>query len=112
MADHNPLDSVFERLAGSESIAGDRASARLKARTFSALQRLQAESGPLRSVSETKVEGRALCVFEELVEILPAGEGVKSRNFCRVCHARVLGERFENPPIFWPHCPYVMFKKT
>lgn len=112
MADQNPLDAVFERLAKSESVAGERAPARLKARTFSALQRLQAQSGPLRSVSETKAAGRSLCVFEELVRISPAGEGIESRNFCRVCHARILGERFEKPPIFWPNCPYVMFKKT
>jgi hypothetical protein len=30
-------------------------------------------------------------------------------NPCRVCHARVLGERLERAPIFWPGCPYSEF---
>jgi hypothetical protein len=49
-------------------------------------------------------------VFEKLVQIAPLGEKAKSPFFCRVCHARALAESFENPPIFWPHCPYVAFK--
>jgi hypothetical protein len=27
-----------------------------------------------------------------------------------VCHARVLAERLEHAPIYWPHCPYVRFQ--
>jgi hypothetical protein len=32
-------------------------------------------------------------------------------NPCRVCHARLLAEQFESPPIYWPHCPYVSFRR-
>jgi hypothetical protein len=49
-------------------------------------------------------------VFEDLVQIAPVGESLKSRNPCRVCHARVLGENVEDAPIWWPHCPYVRFQ--
>jgi hypothetical protein len=32
-------------------------------------------------------------------------------NPCRICHARILGERLEKAPIFWPGCPYSEFHK-
>jgi hypothetical protein len=88
-----------------------RAPARLKSQTFSRLALAQAESGPLLSVTETKAAGRGLCVFEELVRIVPSGEEFKRRNFCRACHARKLAEVMENAPIYWGHCPYVEFQK-
>ena len=72
---------------------------------------VKAESGPLASLTESKARGGKLCVFEQLVRIAPLGETVKSLNICRVCHARVLAEHFENPPIYWSGCPYVRFKK-
>lgn len=90
--------------------APDRASARLKARVYSALVQRQSETGPLRSLTATFAEGRKLCVFEQLVRIAPVGEKVKARNICRLCHARVLAENLGNPPIYWPGCPYVDFK--
>jgi hypothetical protein len=87
----------------------DRAPARLKARVYSALVAAMAAGGPLRSLPETNASGRPLCVFEHVLCVVPV-ERVTSMNPCRVCHARVLAERLESPPIYWPHCPYVGFK--
>lgn len=87
-----------------------RAPARLKSRIYSRMIEGFAATGPLRSLTETKASGAALCVFEELVRIAPVGEAAKSKNCCRVCHARVLAERIESAPIYWPHCPYVRFQ--
>jgi hypothetical protein len=103
-------DSVSRAILSAEGPEAVRAPSTLKSRIFSVLQQEQSASGPLRSLTQTKADGRSLCVFEELVEIAPVGEGVKSRNPCRVCHARVLGERVEGAPIWWPHCPYVKFQ--
>ena len=63
-------------------------------------------------VAGPKASGHDLCVFEELVRIAPVGEAAKCLNLCRVCHARMLGEKLEHPPIYWPNCPYVRFKKS
>ena len=90
---------------------GECAPARLKSRLYSALVAEQAPSGPLLGLPATKAAGRPLCVFENLLEVVPGGERVTSMNPCRVCHARVLAERFESPPIYWPHCPYVDFRR-
>jgi hypothetical protein len=84
---------------------------RLKSRIFSAMVRVQQESGPLLSLTQTKEAGHALCFFENLVQIAPVGEAVKCLNPCSVCHARFLAERVEKAPIFWAHCPYVDFQK-
>jgi len=89
----------------------DRAPARLKSRIYSALVSCQASIGPLLSLSETKAAGRGLCVFESALCVVPAGERLNSLNPCRVCHARVLGERLESAPIFWRHCPYAEFHR-
>ncbi len=94
--------------AASES--GD-APARLKSRIFSRLNLEQAKEGPLASVSESKAQGRPLCVFEEIVEMAPTGEAIKRMNYCRVCHARVLAENMEKAPIWWAGCPYAQFQK-
>jgi hypothetical protein len=93
-----------------EGPQADRAPARLKARVYSALVVAQAERGSLRSLRDTHADGRPLCVFEHVVRAVP-GEGIASMNPCRVCHARALAERFETPPIYWPHCPYVEFTR-
>ena len=92
-----------------EHTTGERAPARLKSRIYSALVAEQAVSGPLLSLPATRAAGRPLCVFENLLQVVPAGERITSMNPCRVCHARVLAEYFEAPPIYWPHCPYVTF---
>jgi hypothetical protein len=89
-----------------------RAPSSLKARLYSALVREQQRSGSLASLNETVAAGYGICVFERLVQISPVGETAKSPFFCQVCHARILAERFDNPPIFWPHCPYVDFKNS
>lgn len=85
------------------------APARLKSRIYSALMQRETQTGPLRDVSETESAGGRLCVFEKLVEITPASASFKSLNYCRVCHARILAERLDRAPIYWPHCPYSAF---
>jgi hypothetical protein len=89
---------------------GRAAPSSLKAKLYSALVREQQKSGPLASLDETVAAGYGICVFERLVQISPVGERAKSPFFCQVCHARMLAEAFDNPPIFWEHCPYVAFK--
>ena len=88
-----------------------RATARLKAKIYSALIRRQEESGPLLSLTETREAGAGLCVFESLWEKLPVGHSAKCFNCCSICHARILGERVERAPIYWHECPYVAFGK-
>jgi hypothetical protein len=108
-----PEEQFIEKLASEvELTEPQRAPASLKARIYSALVQRQGAHDRLASLSESKGEGYSLCVFEQLVQIAPLGEAVKSLNFCRVCHARVLGEHFDHPPIYWSGCPYVRFKKS
>jgi hypothetical protein len=107
-------DRWFKELAAASDLdtaATVRAPARLKARIYSALVEAQASTGPLLSLSKVKAEGRDLCVFENLVASMPIGERLKMKNPCRVCHARLLGERLDRAPIFWPACPYADFHK-
>ncbi len=111
MSDVND-DREFSRMLAEPGEQTGRAPSSLKARLYTALVREQQASGPLASLDATVAAGRGLCVFEKLVQIAPVGEEAKRPFFCAVCHARVLGEHFENPPIFWPNCPYVAFKKT
>lgn len=109
-----PRDNEFlEGIAADLDLAEPmQASSRLKAKIYSALMKQQAEQGRLMSLTENAACGERLCVFEQLVQIAPVGETAKSLNICRVCHARVLAERFENPPIYWPGCPYVALKNS
>lgn len=112
MSSWMPEDEFFERVAsaGGADAEPAPAPARLKSRVYSALMLAEAAGGPLASFTETKAAGGGLCCFEELVRIAPVGERVKSLNICRVCHARVLAERLERAPIYWPNCPYVKFQ--
>ena len=106
-------EDFFTRLAElTDAVPGtaERAPSRLKSQVYSALVGAQAASGPLRSLPATKASGRPLCVFENVLGVVP-DERVTSMNPCRVCHARLLAERFESPPIYWPHCPYVDFQR-
>lgn len=106
-------DELLERVAHqSPPEEFGSAPSRLKSRIYSALVREQVESGPLLGFEATKAAGHDLCIFEEFVRVSPVGEAVKCANICRVCHARALAEQFENPPIYWPGCPYVSFKKS
>ena len=109
LTDSHEKDAFFEDLAAEIPVA--QAPARLKSRIYSALLLEQVESGPLLSLSECKSGGRALCVFEALVQIAPVGQTLDSINYCRVCHARVLAERMEHAPIYWPGCPYSGFQE-
>jgi hypothetical protein len=105
----------LERLAEAadfDAAPPERAPARLKSQIYSALVSKQSETGPLLSLAATKAAGSGLCVFEHGVASLPLGDRIGSMNPCRVCHARVLAERLEHAPIFWPHCPYADFHRS
>ncbi len=88
----------------------ERAPSTLMSRVYSALMLEQAADGPLLGLSECQNAGRELCVFETLVHIAPFARPAESLNYCRVCHARVLGERIEAAPIWWAGCPYAQFQ--
>lgn len=107
-------EHLLERLAATDvDTTLERAPARLKAKIYSALVTRLAETRPLLPLAASKADGGRLCVFEELLRALPVGEQQSERlgtmNPCRLCHARVLGERLEWAPIFWPGCPYSKF---
>ena len=103
-------EELLERLAAiDDSASADRAPARLKSKIYSALVSRLTETGPLLSLEAIRQSGAQLCVFEKVVTALPAGEQIGSTNPCRICHARVLGERLQWAPVFWPGCPYSEF---
>lgn len=105
------LDRQFAQLFA-PGTGEERAPSSLKARLYSALIHTQQQTGPLASLDASVEAGHGICVFEKLVQIAPVGEQAKTPFFCQVCHARVLAEHFDNPPIFWSHCPYVKFKAS
>lgn len=106
------LDSErqMRALLADDQYGSEPAPSSLKARLYSTVIRKQQESGPLASLDASVSAGNGICVFEKLVQIAPVPDLAKSPFFCQVCHARVLAEHFENPPIFWANCPYVRFK--
>jgi hypothetical protein len=108
MDDDRWLEQLAD-MADVDTAAPGRAPARLKARIYSALVNQQSEAGPLLSLAATKSAGSGLCVFEQAIASLPVGERIGSMNPCSICHARVLAERLDHAPIFWPHCPYAGF---
>lgn len=100
----------FQQLADATGLAGgERAPAHLKSRVYSSIVTDMSQSGPLLDLIGVKDAGGHLCVFEHALTMLPVGSGVRSMNPCRICHARVLGERLHHAPIFWPGCPYSEF---
>ena len=101
------FEKLMRESAEAEPVPAD-ASSRLKSRILSRLIEVEQAEGPLRVLSVNRARGDALCVFEHMVASLPSEE-LQSRNPCAVCHARVLGERVENAPIYWPGCPYAQF---
>ena len=106
-------DLWFEQLADATSeVSHERAPARLKSKIYSAIVVRMSEAGSLRDLADTKKAGGHLCVFENALTVLPLGKDLRSMNPCRVCHARVLGERMERAPIFWPGCPYSDFHQS
>jgi hypothetical protein len=105
------LDQWMQHLAAQSPLEQDEnPSSCLKSKIYSSLILAMQEQGPLLPLPETKQAGRELCVFEHLVEILPAPDAVQSLQFCKVCHAKALGEHVENAPIYWPGCPYCQFQ--
>jgi hypothetical protein len=103
-------DLWFERLTASTGdLAEEAAPASLKSKVYSSIVTRMTRPGPLLDLRETKKAGGHLCVFEHAVALLPVGTDIRSMNPCRICHARVLGERMEHAPIFWPGCPYSEF---
>ncbi len=105
-------DKEFGSLLSLTDSTTERAPSSLKARLYTSFVRKQAETGRLASLDTSVASGQALCGFEKLVQIAPVGEKAKSPFFCQTCHARVLAEHFDSPPIFWPNCPYVKFKQS
>ena len=103
-------DRWFERLAeAAADVAPERAPARLKSKVYSAVVARMAEDGPLLHLDDTKRAGGRLCVFEHALTFVPFGGDLGAKNPCRICHARLLGERVDHAPIFWPGCPYSEF---
>jgi hypothetical protein len=110
-----PEEELFETMAeraGDPEAGPLLAPARLKARIYSALIKRQQESGPLRSLAETKAGGAKLCIFEEAWTLAALGDEMKCLNLCRVCHARLLAEKMYKAPIYWSGCPYADFHKA
>jgi hypothetical protein len=105
-------DRWFEQLADLARIEQrERAPARLTSKIYSAIVRQLAAEGPLLDLKQAQRAGGRLCVFERALTMLPSDSGIPAMNPCRICHARVLGERMEHAPIFWPGCPYSEFHK-
>jgi hypothetical protein len=102
-------DWIDDLAAATRDPLPERAPARLKSRTYSGLVSAMAQSGPLLDLAATETHGGHLCVFEHALTMFPAGTRLGETNPCRVCHARVLGERLAHAPIFWPGCPYSEF---
>ena len=106
-------DLWFVQLAeATGAVTEERAPATLKSRIYSRLVARMAESGPLLDLIDTKKTGARLCVFENVLTLLPVGTDTRSANPCRICHARVVGERMQHAPIFWPGCPYAEFHRN
>lgn len=103
------IEQLLERVAALESDAApETAPPNVKSKIYSALVRRLADDGPLRTLQATKAAGGDLCPFEHAVGTLPESL-FGATNPCRICHARVLGERLRHAPIFWPGCPYSEF---
>lgn len=105
-------DKNFLNLFAGYGEQSERAPSSLKARLYTNFVRRQQESGALASLDRSVASGQGICVFETMVQIAPVGERAKSPFFCQTCHARILAEHFDHPPIFWPNCPYVKFKES
>jgi len=105
-------DMKFRDLFAGYGDQFERAPSSLKARLYTNFVHKQRESGALASLDRSVASGQGICVFETMVQIAPVGEKPKSPFFCQTCHARVLSEHFDHPPIFWLNCPYVKFKES
>jgi hypothetical protein len=103
-------DLWFQQLAEKTgNLIDEPAPANLKSKVYSSVVATMARSGALLDLRAVSEAGGHLCVFEHAIASLPIGAALRSMNPCRICHARVLGERLEHAPIFWPGCPYSEF---
>jgi len=104
------MDDKWDELltASADASSAPAVSSRLKSRLLSQLVRLEQAQGPLRILSDNKMLGDTLCVFEEIIAAMPSSD-LQSRYPCNVCHARVVAERVEKAPIYWPGCPYARY---
>jgi hypothetical protein len=110
MSDEQLFEQLAQAAEAEREQGGEAAPSTLKSRLFSMLNQLQAAEGGLEGVDDCRARGGDLCVFEQLVAVAPVGHDLKTKNPCRVCHARVLGENVEGAPIYWEGCPYVQFQ--
>ena len=101
------VDDIWEQSSDIELPA---ASSRLKSQLYSRMIATQELTGPLVQLGESKAQGRKLCVFEQIMAAAPV-KSLQEYQYCKICHARVLGEQVENAPVFWPNCPYAEFQK-
>ena len=101
------VDDIWEQSSDSDLPA---ASSRLKSQLYSKMIATQELTGPLVQLGVSKAQGQELCVFEQIMASAPV-KSLQEYQYCKICHARVLGEAFENAPIFWPNCPYAEFQK-
>jgi hypothetical protein len=108
----NELDQAFGNLFSQPEGIPERVPPSMKARLYTTLVRAQQADGALASLNSSVAAGHGVCVFEKLVQIAPVGDTAKSPFFCSICHARLLGETFDQPPIYWHNCPYVQFKRS
>ena len=108
--DFTSEDSWFEELAQTvPEPAGGSASSCFKSRVYSRLIEAQESDGPLEPLADSAANGSPLCVFEQIMAVAPSN-ALQRYQYCKICHARVAGERVESAPIFWPNCPYSDFQ--
>ena len=108
-------DQFFEHLAEEsqrqELDPAVKPASTLKSKIYSRLLQEAAGEGKLQPLRESRDAGYQLCFWETFVDILPAGKQLGGLNHCRVCHGRVMGEKWEMAPIPWTGCPYGGFQK-
>ena len=100
------VEDFWEQCSDAELPA---ASSRLKSQLYSRMIATQELNGPLVQLGESKARGRELCVFEQIMAAVPM-KHLQEYQYCKICHARVLGEAVDNAPVFWPNCPYAEFQ--
>ena len=96
----------LERVAAATDFDADRAGARAGAAQGAHLFRAREPPGADRSPPHAWVRRRqpaADCACSKQPSpCCPSADRIGSMNPCRVCHARVLAERLDDAPIFWP----------
>ena len=95
------LDAFLESCK--EDLVTSPTPASLRSRIYSAVVQEAEKNAPLRPLSASVQAGYAICDWENLTRHLPQGE---VRNHCRICHARIVAENFDNISMPWFGCPY------